>query len=184
MSLADFIAARTVRTPRAGDIVPLGAIALVVQRVTKGRVASVGLRLAEELEPETLPATMWQRLKRAVRRLWSRGRVATAQRVAEIGHGVDLDQTIGAHGVEIHGEAGGHPRTLRAAGGTARYRRRGTPRGRRRRSDRSSSSRYRPWCRRRPRRSTAAAGCTARSARAGRRRTASGWRRRPRPGRR
>ena len=52
MSLADFIAARTVRTPRAGDIVPLGAIALVVHKVTKGRVTSIGLRLAEELEPE------------------------------------------------------------------------------------------------------------------------------------
>ena len=48
---------------------PLGAIALVVQQVTEGRVATVGLRLAEELEPETPPATIAERLKRAVRRL-------------------------------------------------------------------------------------------------------------------
>ena len=40
------------RTPRPGDIVPLGAIALVVQQVTKGRVTTIGLRLAEELEPD------------------------------------------------------------------------------------------------------------------------------------
>ena len=56
------------RTPQAGDIVPLGAIALVVQQVTDGRVANVGLRLAEELEPETPPATLLGRLKRAIRR--------------------------------------------------------------------------------------------------------------------
>ncbi len=68
MTLADFIASRTVRTPKAGDIVPLGAIALVVQRVTDGRVATIGLRLAEELEPETPPATMLERIKRAIRR--------------------------------------------------------------------------------------------------------------------
>ena len=72
MSLADFIAARTVRTPRAGDIVPLGAIALVVHKVTKGRVTSIGLRLAEELEPDNGPVTLWGRLKAAVRLLRSR----------------------------------------------------------------------------------------------------------------
>ncbi len=72
MTLADFIASRTVRAPKAGDIVPLGAIALVVQRVTDGRVATIGLRLAEELEPEAPPATMLERFQRAIRRLWSR----------------------------------------------------------------------------------------------------------------
>jgi cell volume regulation protein A len=71
MMLADFIADRTVRTPKPGDIVPLGAIALVVQRVTDGRVANIGLRLAEELEPETPPATIVERLKRAIRRFVS-----------------------------------------------------------------------------------------------------------------
>jgi hypothetical protein len=44
----------------------------VVHRVTKGRVASIGLRLAEELEPEDQPATLFGRLKRTLRRLWAR----------------------------------------------------------------------------------------------------------------
>jgi potassium/hydrogen antiporter len=71
VTLADFIASRTVRTPKAGDIVPLGAIALVVQRVTEGRVANVGLRLADALDPETPPASRIERLKRRLRRLMS-----------------------------------------------------------------------------------------------------------------
>ena len=70
VTLADFIASRTVRTPKAGDMVPLGAIALVVQRVTDGRVAAVGLRLAEVLG--TPPTTMVERLKRRARRLLSK----------------------------------------------------------------------------------------------------------------
>jgi cell volume regulation protein A len=69
VTLADFIAERTVRTPRAGDIVPLGAIALVVQRVVDGRAATVGLRLADELEPETPPSVI-DRAKRAIRHIF------------------------------------------------------------------------------------------------------------------
>ncbi|MBX9774643.1 MAG: potassium/proton antiporter [Xanthobacteraceae bacterium] len=72
MPLAEFIARRTVRHPRAGDVVPLGAIALVVQQVSEGRVATVGLRLADDLEPEAPPATFGQRAKRAAQRLWLR----------------------------------------------------------------------------------------------------------------
>ncbi len=64
-TLADFIARQTTRTPRVGDVAPLGAIALVVQQVTKGRIATVGLRLAEETESETLP--WFERVKRRVR---------------------------------------------------------------------------------------------------------------------
>jgi cell volume regulation protein A len=71
MALADFIASKTVRTPKAGDVVPLGAIALVVQRVNDGRVTTIGLRLAEELEPETPPATLLGRIKRAIRRAFA-----------------------------------------------------------------------------------------------------------------
>jgi cell volume regulation protein A len=71
VTLADFIASRTVRTPKAGDIVPLGAIALVVQRVTEGRVTTVGLRLADALDSES-PASKIGRLKRRLRRLWPR----------------------------------------------------------------------------------------------------------------
>jgi cell volume regulation protein A len=72
MTLAEFIASRTVRTPKAGDIVPLGAIALVVQRVADGRVTTIGLRLAEDLEPETPPATGIERVKLVMRRALSR----------------------------------------------------------------------------------------------------------------
>jgi potassium/hydrogen antiporter len=69
MTLADFVARQTVRTPKAGDVVPLGSIALVVQRLTDGRVSTIGLRLAEELEPEKSPAGLWDRLKRKARKL-------------------------------------------------------------------------------------------------------------------
>jgi cell volume regulation protein A len=70
-SLSDFIADKTVRTPRAGDIVPLGAIALVVQQVADGRVVTIGLRLADALEPELPPATLARRIGRALRRFVS-----------------------------------------------------------------------------------------------------------------
>jgi hypothetical protein len=49
--------------------VPLGPIALVAHRVTNGRVASVGLRLAEDDER---PATLAAKLKKTARDLWSR----------------------------------------------------------------------------------------------------------------
>jgi potassium/hydrogen antiporter len=69
-TLADFIARQTVRTPKVGDVVPLGAIALVVQRVTDGDVATVGLRLADEVE--TSSPTLFERFKRAVIRTSNR----------------------------------------------------------------------------------------------------------------
>ena len=73
MTLADFIAERTVRTPQAGDIVPLGPIALVVQRVTDGRVATVGLRLAEELRAGDAAGDVRSNGRsKPARRLWSR----------------------------------------------------------------------------------------------------------------
>jgi cell volume regulation protein A len=50
-----------------GDDVPLGPIALVAHRVANGRLASVGLRLAQDEEPATLAA----KLKKAARDLWS-----------------------------------------------------------------------------------------------------------------
>ena len=68
MALADYFADETKRRPKQGDVVPLGPIALVAQRVTGGRVASIGLRLAEDDAPATLPA----KLKKAARDLWSR----------------------------------------------------------------------------------------------------------------
>src|SRR5262252_7154986 len=68
MSLADYFADEIKRRPKQGDIVPLGPIALVAHRVTGGRVASIGLRLAVDDAPATLPA----KLKKAARDLWSR----------------------------------------------------------------------------------------------------------------
>src|ERR1700730_11742355 len=68
MSLANHFADEIKRRPKQGDVVPLGPIALVAHRVVNGRVTSVGLRLAEEEVPATLPA----KLKKAARDLWSR----------------------------------------------------------------------------------------------------------------
>jgi cell volume regulation protein A len=68
MTLADHFADEIKRRPRQGDIVPLGPIALVAHRVANGRLASVGLRLAEDEEAATLVA----KLKRAARDLWVR----------------------------------------------------------------------------------------------------------------
>jgi potassium/hydrogen antiporter len=68
ISLADHFAARLKRTPRQGDVLPLGTIALVAHRVTDGRVTSVGLRLADE-EPSEAPTTLMGRLKSLARRV-------------------------------------------------------------------------------------------------------------------
>jgi len=68
MTLADHFADEIKRRPKQGDVVPLGPIALVAHRVANGRLASVGLRLAEDEEPATLAA----KLKKAARDLWSR----------------------------------------------------------------------------------------------------------------
>jgi cell volume regulation protein A len=68
MALADHFADEIKRRPKQGDVVPLGPIALVAHRVADGRLASVGLRLAQDEEPGTLAA----KLKNAARDLWSR----------------------------------------------------------------------------------------------------------------
>src|SRR5215467_7271310 len=68
ISLTEYFAEEIKRRPKQGDVVPLGPIALVAHRVANGRVASVGLRLAEDEAPATLPA----KLKKAARDLWSR----------------------------------------------------------------------------------------------------------------
>ena len=66
-SLAAYMGEELQRTPKRGDVVPLGPIALVAHRVNDGRVSSVGLRLAEEDEETTLAA----RLKKAAQKLWA-----------------------------------------------------------------------------------------------------------------
>jgi cell volume regulation protein A len=69
IALADHIAEELERTPKQGDVVPLGPIALVAHRVADGRVRNVGLRLAEDDVP---PATLAARLRKAGRDLWAR----------------------------------------------------------------------------------------------------------------
>jgi potassium/hydrogen antiporter len=68
VTLADYFAEEIKRRPKQGDVVPLGPIALVAHRVADGRLASVGLRLAED---EESPATLAAKIKRAVRDVWS-----------------------------------------------------------------------------------------------------------------
>ena len=68
-TLADHFAQEIRRRPKQGDIVPLGLIALVAHRVTDGRLASVGLRLAQD---EEAPATLVAKLKKAAGDLWAR----------------------------------------------------------------------------------------------------------------
>src|SRR6516225_4093564 len=68
VTLADYFAEEIKRRPKQGDVVPLGPIALVAHRVADGRLASVGLRLAED---EESPATLAAKIKKAVRDVWS-----------------------------------------------------------------------------------------------------------------
>lgn len=67
-TLAEYFATHGRRVPRQGDTLPLGMIALVAHHVADGRVASVGLRLAEP-EPDEKPPTPIDRIKQAWRRL-------------------------------------------------------------------------------------------------------------------
>ena len=70
MALADFFAEELKRAPRQNDIVPLGPIALLAQKVTGGRVATVGLKLAEDEEPPAVsPAG---RLRQLAKRVWAK----------------------------------------------------------------------------------------------------------------
>src|SRR5262249_29181023 len=70
MTLADFFATHLHHKVKVGDRLPLGAIQLVVDGVTKGRVTTVGLYLAETTEaaPEPLSA----RIKASLRRMFAR----------------------------------------------------------------------------------------------------------------
>ena len=68
ITLAAHMAEELRHTPRPGDVVPLGPIALVAHRVTAGRVSTVGLRLADEDDES---ATLWVRARRLGLRLWA-----------------------------------------------------------------------------------------------------------------
>ena len=72
MTLADWFATHLHNKAKVGDRLPLGAIQLVVDGVTKGRVTTVGLYLAETpapAVPEPLPARIKLSLRRALARL-------------------------------------------------------------------------------------------------------------------
>jgi potassium/hydrogen antiporter len=75
ITLAQWFASHLEHKPKIGDRLPLGAIQLVVDEVTKGRVTTVGLYLAEATEPalpETPPehgASLRRRVGRLRRRL-------------------------------------------------------------------------------------------------------------------
>jgi len=69
IALAEHFADEVKRRPKQGDIVPLGPIALLAHRVSKGRVTSVGLRLPEDEAP---PATLVGKLKKLAKDLWAR----------------------------------------------------------------------------------------------------------------
>ncbi len=67
IALADHFARELGHMPRQGDIVKLGAIALLAHKVEWGKVTTVGLRLAEPETDTTLPGrlkAMWLRIQK------------------------------------------------------------------------------------------------------------------------
>jgi len=70
-SLADHFAANLSGPVHAGDRLSLGAVALIAHAVADGRVATVGLQLAEPEPPAPRPRGPLRRLRIALRRLRS-----------------------------------------------------------------------------------------------------------------
>jgi cell volume regulation protein A len=68
MTLADHIAEELGHAARPTDVLALGPITLVVQKVVGGRAVNIGLQLAEPDPVVESPATMVVRLERRVRR--------------------------------------------------------------------------------------------------------------------
>ena len=67
VTLADYFIELLRRQVKTGDIVELGPIALLAHKVEKGRVVTVGLRLAEPEEPSDLIGrveTLWNRIQK------------------------------------------------------------------------------------------------------------------------
>ena len=67
VSLADYFTEQLGRRVKTGDIVQLGPIALLAHKVEKGRVSTVGLRLAEPEEPADLLGrvkALWNRIQK------------------------------------------------------------------------------------------------------------------------
>jgi cell volume regulation protein A len=68
MTLSEHIADELGHPPRPHEVLALGPITLVVQKVVDGRAVNVGLQLAEPdpIEPETLAARLKRRARRAI----------------------------------------------------------------------------------------------------------------------
>ncbi len=69
VTLADYFAEQLARPVKANDVVELGPIALLAHQVEGGRVATVGLRLADPEEPGTLGErvrALWQRVQKLI----------------------------------------------------------------------------------------------------------------------
>jgi len=67
VTLADYFTEQLRRRVKTGNIVELGPIALLAHKVEKGRVTTVGLRLAEPEEPPDLVGrieSLWKRVQR------------------------------------------------------------------------------------------------------------------------
>ncbi len=70
VTLTNFFVEQLARQPKQGDIVSLGPIALLAHKVTKGRVETVGLRLAEieELpDPVGQLKALWRKMRKLLR---------------------------------------------------------------------------------------------------------------------
>src|SRR6516165_4637536 len=67
-ALAAYFGEELKRPVRQGDVVPLGPIALVAHRVTRGQISTIGLRLAQEDAERT---TFIVRFRKAALKLWS-----------------------------------------------------------------------------------------------------------------
>jgi hypothetical protein len=67
MTLADHIADELGHAARPNDVLALGPITLVVQRVADGRATSIGLQLAEPDPVDETPRKLLARLRRRVR---------------------------------------------------------------------------------------------------------------------
>ena len=72
VSLADHMSTHLDRRVRQGDVVPLGAIALVAHTVANGRATNIGLRLAEPDPIPTVPRSALQKIRRWLRRIRAR----------------------------------------------------------------------------------------------------------------
>jgi len=70
MTLADHIADELHHPPRPNDVLALGPITLVVQKVVNGRATSIGLQLAEPDPVMETPQSRLARLKRRTRALF------------------------------------------------------------------------------------------------------------------